>query len=288
MNNIIWLASYPKSGNTWFRVFFSNLLKDGKTPVCINELERTPIASSRHLFDEAVGFEASNLSHEEIDRMRPQVYDYLSQNADETRFLKIHDAFTFIDQCPQTPLVSYSATRGAIYIIRNPLDLVISFANHMNVSIDQAVKMLNKDNLSLVSRRDGIGNQFRQKLFTWSHHVRSWVDAPGLSIHVMRYEDMKRNALDTFTKAVKFCGLEKTTDQIQKALAFSDFNEMQQQEAENGFMEKPVKSRAFFHKGKAGYWQETLTDSQVAAIIDKHRSAMRRFGYLDRYDRPVV
>lgn len=287
MNNIIWLASYPKSGNTWFRIFLSNLLREEKTPACINELERTPIASSRHMFDDAVGYGACDLSHEEIDRMRPLVYDYLSQNSDGIQFLKIHDAFTFIDACPRTPMVSYHASRGGIYIIRNPLDLVISFANHYTVSINDAVKKLNNDDFCLLGRIDGIHNQLRQRLLAWCGHVNSWVDAPGLDIHVMRYEDMKLDSLNTFSSAVQFCGLEKNRSQIQEALALSDFTELQRQENEKGFKEKPMNSPAFFNKGKVGYWRDTLTPDQADAIIDKHRDVMNRFGYLDRHGIPV-
>ena len=74
MNGIIWLASYPKSGNTWFRVFLTNLLRDADTPASINELESTPIASARGIFDNNIGFEASDLTADEIDRLRPELY----------------------------------------------------------------------------------------------------------------------------------------------------------------------------------------------------------------------
>ncbi|MEJ2083836.1 MAG: sulfotransferase, partial [Acidobacteriota bacterium] len=38
MTGIVWLASYPKSGNTWLRAFLMNFLDPGKRPVDINQL----------------------------------------------------------------------------------------------------------------------------------------------------------------------------------------------------------------------------------------------------------
>ncbi len=89
MRNIIWLASYPKSGNTWFRVFLTNLLWGGGEPVEINKLMRTPVAGARDLFDETVGINASDLSHDEVDRFRPDLYRYLSDQAKQRRFFKM-------------------------------------------------------------------------------------------------------------------------------------------------------------------------------------------------------
>lgn len=78
MKNIVWLASYPKSGNTWVRVFLTNLLRDSDCPADINQLEMTPIASNRSVFDDVVGMKAADLSYDEVDRLRPEVYRFLS------------------------------------------------------------------------------------------------------------------------------------------------------------------------------------------------------------------
>lgn len=70
MNNnkkIIWLASYPKSGNTWFRIFLANLFSGAKQPANINELQDTSIASNRQMFDEAAGIASSDLTPQEIE-----------------------------------------------------------------------------------------------------------------------------------------------------------------------------------------------------------------------------
>jgi aryl sulfotransferase len=68
-SGIIWLASYPKSGNTWLRVFLTNYLRDGDQPADLNDLDGGPIASARLAFEEAVGVEASDLTQAEIERL---------------------------------------------------------------------------------------------------------------------------------------------------------------------------------------------------------------------------
>jgi hypothetical protein len=285
MNNIMWLASYPKSGNTWLRVFLTNLLRDGDEPADINQLEKSPIASARGVFDDIVGIAASDLTFAEADALRPDVYRFISNQAKETCFLKIHDAYTFLPD--GSPLVPPEATRGVIYIIRNPLDVAISFANHLGAPIDRVLKRMAEHDFCFSGHPGRLDDQLRQRLLSWSGHVRSWTEAQNLDLHVIRYEDMKKKTVETFTRAASFAGLTHSAQQIEKALKFSDFSEMQRQEQEKGFKEKPLKADAFFHKGEVGTWRDTLNKRQVKKVIAAHGEVMKRFGYLDEKGEPL-
>jgi aryl sulfotransferase len=276
---IVWLASYPKSGNTWFRVFLTNLLRDADGPASINDLESTPIASARGIFDESMGFEASDLTADEIDRLRPELYVHLAENTEEQLFMKIHDAYTYVEE--NVPLIPAKATAGALYFIRNPLDVCVSFAHHSGWKYDTSVSRMADDSFAFCGRPEKLDNQLRQRLLTWSNHVTSWIDLAPFPVCVLRYEDMKSRPLETFTKAVQFAGFDHTSEQIQKAIAFSSFEVVQQQEETEGFQEKSAAASRFFRKGKAGSWREELTDEQAQRIVRDHREVMRRFGYLD-------
>jgi hypothetical protein len=278
MTGIIWLASYPKSGNTWFRVFLSNLLRDADGPADINALDATPISSARAIFDDETGIEAADLTGEEIDRLRPRVYEQLAENATETLFMKVHDAWTLLPD--GSPLLSSRATRGAIYFMRNPLDVAVSYAHHNGTEIDQAIACMGNGEHVLCGKSDRLQNQLRQKLLTWSGHVESWLNAPGIHVHVMRYEDMLVRPLETFGGAVAYAGLSHDPSKIEKALQFSEFEVLQAQEKENGFMEKAPVDDLFFRNGRAGQWRDRLTPAQVDRIIKDHGDVMRRFGYL--------
>ena len=147
MNGIIWLASYPKSGNTWFRVFLTNLRGEEGGPANINKLHSAPIASARGIFDDEAGVEASDLTPDEIDRLRPEIYTHLAKQAEETLFMKVHDACTSNDK--NLPLFPEEATAGAIYIIRNPLDVVVSFADHSGWDYDKAILRMADEKFAL-------------------------------------------------------------------------------------------------------------------------------------------
>jgi hypothetical protein len=116
--------------------------------------------------------------------------------------------------------------------------------------------------------------------------VLSWVDVEG--VEVIRYEDMKLAPHATFSRAARFLQLTTNPQKIDKAIRFSDIKELQRQEAELGFHEKPAKTERFFRKGVVGEWQEKLSEEQIERIIEDHREVMRRFGYLDDRDRPTI
>ena len=141
---------------------------------------------------------------------------------------------------------------------------------------------MNDESHCFCAKHDRLHNQLRQRLLTWSGHVRSWVDAENLDLHLMRYEDMKNRPVETFTDAVKFIGWEKSHAQIKKALEFSHISELQRQEKKNGFKEKAPGCKSFFSKGRIGYWRDKLTKNQVNKIINAHQDIMERFGYLNR------
>lgn len=278
MAGIYWLASYPKSGNTWLRVFLCNLLADGDAPVDINVLNAGGIASSRAWLDEALGIATADLTAEEIDDLRPAVYRW-RRNQGGIGYHKIHDAYRLNEQ--GEPLVSREGTLGALYIVRNPLDVAPSYANHLNSSIDRAIDCMADPQATLGRSARGLAPQVQQRLLSWSEHVLSWVDAPGLRCHVMRYEDMQRDALHSFTAAARFLRLPDDPQRVGKAIRFSDFAELQRQERTHGFKERPPHSHGFFRQGRPGDWRERLTPLQVRRIVAQHAGVMRRFGYLD-------
>ena len=285
MSGIIYLASYPKSGNTWFRVFLTNLRGEEDGPAQINRLDSTPIASARGIFDDETGIEASDLTMNEIDRLRPEVYEQLAAAADETLFMKVHDAYTANDK--NIPLFPEKATAGVIYIIRNPLDVVISFADHSGWDYDKAISRMDDEKSAFCAKPKRLHNQLRQTLLSWSSHVKSWTEQSFFPVCVLRYEDMKQNSVETFEKAVQFSGLEYGREEILKALELSSFEELRRQEKEDGFKEKSPSSDMFFRKGEVGAWREELSEAQARRIIDHHRIVMQRFGYLDTNDEVV-
>lgn len=283
---IYWLASYPKSGNTWMRAFISNLKKGTGEAVDINQLNTGEIASSYGWVEQALGVEIDEMSQDEIDRLRPQAYAWLTREAAEPEYHKIHDAYTRLRD--GQPLFPAHAARGTLYIVRNPLDVAISFAHHCHCDIDQAILNMGDPAFSFCGSGKRLHSQLRQKLLSWSGHVESWLDAPGMSRMVVRYEDMQANPLETFTAAARFLELPSDEPSILRALDNCKMETLQKQEAGKGFKERMPKAASFFRKGIVGDWVETLTREQVDAIIRNHEQVMARLGYLDAAGNPVV
>ncbi len=279
LKKIVWLASYPKSGNTWFRVFLSNLLSKENHPADINNLFSTPIASNRELFDEATGLSSSDLTPEEIHNLRPGVYEYAARYSNELLFQKVHDAWLLTEA--GEPMFDKKVTQSTIYFVRNPLDVAVSFSNHLSKSLDATVQIMADENFAFSSKPNRLHLQLQQRLLSWSSHIQSWVDQSELSVHVIRYEDMKTDTFNTFVKATNVIGLKASNEKIKRAIAFSDIKEMQKQEAEKGFKEKPANAESFFRKGIAGSWRTELPENLVKQICNDHREMMLRFGYLD-------
>jgi len=286
MKGIVWLASYPKSGNTWFRTFLTNFLRDGDAPANINALDGGPIASARIPFDEAVGYDSGEMTYDEIDRLRPEVYLHQAREAKETMFCKVHDAYTFLSD--GRPLIPPEATACALYFVRNPLDVAVSFAHHSGHDrFDRIIRHMAKEENSFCETDATETNQLRQKLLSWSSHVKSWADAPGMRVLVLRYEDMKQRPEETFGAAVRFAELPDDAARVKKAIEFSRFEEVRKQEEKDGFGERMPRAKSFFRKGEIGSWRESLTPEQAAKIVADHAEVMRRFGYLDEKGEPV-
>lgn len=278
MSGIVWLASYPKSGNTWFRTFISNLLNEKEEEVSINHLKTDGIFSSRQILDRITGMESSNLTFDEIDRLRPLAYNYLAQTVNKNLFIKVHDAYTYLPD--GSPLLG-TVKAKAIYILRNPLDVAVSFANHVSKDFDHIIKVMGDESYAFCKNEDSLPNQLRQRLLTWSSHVESWTQAKKLPVHLVRYEDMKLEPVATFTKAVRFIGIDCSEEQIEQAIKLSDFEKLKSEEQLQGFKEKPYKTAAFFRAGQVGDWRNHLTDKQVEQLLVDHRVTMRKFGYMD-------
>lgn len=286
MSGIIWLASYPKSGNTWLRAVFANLLRAADSPASINNLGLGPGPASRQRFDELVGYEASDLTPDEVDAIRPDVYRYLTANSDEPLLCKVHDARTLLPSGQSR--FPADVTERVIYVIRNPLDVCVSYAHHAGQSdYDVIATEMADPNYSIAGWREWVHVQLRQIVLSWSAHALSWTEARDVAVQVVRYEDMHATPVETFAGAAAFAGLPSDPEAVARAVAFSSLEEMQRQERAHGFTERVARAQPFFRKGQVGSWRDALTGAQAARIIADHRDVMRRFGYLTDTGEPV-
>jgi aryl sulfotransferase len=291
MTCTIWLASYPKSGNTWFRMLVANLSAEDGKPVDINDLpERGGIASARGPFDYLSLIDSGLLTHDEIDCLRPRIYEELArgtldeeydtpQNPPPVRFVKTHDAYTLTPK-GEPLLAGPRAAQGAIVIVRDPRDVAPSLANHNRTSIDDAIAFMNDSNAGFCVTTNRQQNQLRQKLPRWSEHVGSWLDQTDIPAYLIRYEDMQADPIGAFRRGLDFSGRPAGNEDIRRAVGYADFAELRRQEEEKGFHESPPRLVGnFFRRGEAGAWHDEPSAEQVARIEAAHAPMMRRLGY---------
>jgi hypothetical protein len=274
LGQIIWIASYPKSGNTWTRAFLHNLFRDPKTSFNINDmtlLTANEAANANYCDLDTRSWK--EWTNDDVAVMRPQAQARLAASRPHTIFAKTHLA---VLQLRGQPTINMNVTAAAVYLIRNPLDVVISFADHQGITVDQQIELLNMKNYETPNAESLVN----EPMGSWSQHVESWTARPNPGLHVMRYEDMLINPVKSFGSLVKFLRLDTPRSRIERAVKNSSFKVLRKQEELHGFHERTAAQKNFFRSGKTGEWKDVLTKEQVGKICEIHRDQMARFDYL--------
>lgn len=278
MSGFYWLASYPKSGNTWLRLALWSLERDGAAVDFANLQGLATIASARQSFDAVLGVESSDLTPDEIAILRPRVYEDEAARAQKPILRKVHDAWTLTPA--GEPLFPAAATLGAVYLTRDPRDLVISLAHHTGSTIDdQIFKMADPAAISAPQRRS-MADQLPQRCRDWSSHVESWLAAPGRPALLVRYEDMLTDPAAALARVAAYFGWTPNPQTVERTVAATAFPVLRAEEERHGFRERQPDADRFFRQGRAGGWRHALTAEQAHRIEQAHGRVMTRLGYL--------
>ncbi|MFA6123577.1 MAG: sulfotransferase domain-containing protein [Sphingomonas sp.] len=276
---LYWVASYPKSGNTWMRAALTSLRRGGAS-VDINRLDGDLIASSRTVFDRYAGVAASDLTDAEVQRLRPAVFRDLARAQRTPLLCKAHEAYV---RAGDEPLFPADATLGAVYIVRDPRDVAVSIAHHRQWPLARAVDFLCTPGVDMAASRDRMNRQLCQPLGSWSQHVESWIAPDGAAgafpVRVVRYEAMHDDLSAILEDIAPTLGLNADTAHLAGAVAASRFEQLQRQEIAKGFTERPATMQMFFRTGGVGGWRHTLSPAQAAKIEACHAQWMERLGY---------
>lgn len=276
--SIVWLASYPKSGNTWTRIFLANYLMNPKEPVPINEVHRFGMGDAiaktyRMVAKDDPALQDLNDVNVTL-RLREKVLRGIVANGADVNLVKTHNIRR---QAYGVSLIPEKYTRSAVYILRNPLDMVLSYARHYGISPEDAVEAIGRSDNANASD----GATVWQFLGSWSEHVNSWTSKSPYPLLVLRYEDMLERPEEAFGKLVRHIGVPLEQERLEKAIRFASFDEVSRQEKKEGFKENPGKNETFFTSGKSGQWKTALSEALADRIRADHRNVMKRYGYLE-------
>lgn len=272
----VWLASYPKSGNTWVRALLTALLEE-EGELDINRLGHGPIASARGQIERYTGLISSDLTEPEIATLRPLADRALDEQLKESHYRKIHDAL--FSDVGGAPIVAPEATLGAVYIVRDPRDVAISFAHHSGRTLEWAVGRLGDDQSVFMKTAKDIHPQVRQHLGTWSNHVRGWTEQALFPVIVVRYEDLHADPARELRRIAQMGQLESTADAVARAVEAATFERLREQERRDGFRERAGVERHFFRRGIPGAWRDELPLELAEKIEHDHSEVMQQLGY---------
>jgi len=268
---LVWLASYPKSGNTWLRVLLANLMAGRDEPADINNLSEEETLLGRWRFGDDTLVDADLLHWRELERMRPMHCDFAAAGLACLSFCKTHDRF--LGRAGE-PVLGMRA-RGAIYAVRDPRDVAISLSHHNSVNLEQAIHIM----ADPMRRSTVDGPLVRYLLGDWDSHVTGWTDQRLVPVKVVRYEDLRQDTAAVLAEIVAFLGARATTAEIGRAVVHSSLDELQRQETAKGFRETRPGQRRFFRTGRVGEWRDVLAPHQVRTIEQRFGPVMARWGY---------
>lgn len=267
---IIWLASYPKSGNTWMRALIEAWHCGS---VDINAMRYSSGDNDPYPYQVVAPVPLSELPVEEKLMLRPAALLHIAKIYHRRPLiLKTHHANIHTSG---VDLIPPPATAAAVYIVRDPRDVCISLAAHMGKSIDEAIERMSRPNYTI-----GRNDKPPHVLIDWSGHVASWTEDLEFPCITVRFEDLLADAAGTFFQVLRLLGWSGPREKLIAAVNAARFNELWRQEEAHGFTEASKKTGRFFSHGTAGHWRNILTPAQAEDIETDHGEVMRKLGYL--------
>ncbi len=278
---IIWLASYPKSGNTWVRSFLSAYYysSDGKfTFELLKKIKQFP---SKEFFDRKL------LSVDEASQ-NWLIAQKKIKDRKKICFLKTHNVNGAFKG---NSFTSSEFTAGAIYITRDPRNVLTSMMNHYSLNESDALKMLNSIYRNLKDENDENNYASYSFISSWSNNYNSWKISKNFNILLIKYEDLENDKYNTFSKIVNFTNniikKEKNIDENKFKLAIetTNFEVLQKKEEYEGFDEavyssKEGKVKPFFNLGRKNNYKNLLKPETSKIIKGLFEKEMKELGYL--------
>jgi len=270
---ITWLASYPKSGNTWVRSLLSAYANGGTLD--INKLDQIGLADSHLGLWHSLAYRpfADMTDLEKVAIRSAVLLAYVNNWSHYTRstnpIMKTHCANVAVGEHPLIPSV---ITRGAIYVVRDPRDVCVSWANYLGQSYEDAAKIMSEQGTSL-----GADGKVPQYIADWSGHVKTWHQRNN--ILTVRYEDLVDAPKSTVKGMLKHLGWPVDNHHINTAIEAASIERLQKQEKTRGFRENVGQTQHFFRKGGYGQWRQVLPRGVVERIEREHGDVMRDMGY---------
>ena len=284
---IIWLASYPKSGNTFLRTLLTSYFftKDGNFSFeVLKNIKQFP---DNGVF-EKLGIDISN--EKEVIKNYIKVQEETNKRDGKAiRFLKTHSTLQDMDGYKFTDL---NNCLGAIYIVRDPRNIATSYSNHEQTSLDEAIERIKKFRIigGIKDSKDR-KNETITHVGSWSSHYASWKEFKKVDRYLLiKYEDLLKDTEKTFSKVLNFIykitktKLDLDKNKLKNVLKTTTFGNLKNLEKNSNFPEANTglngKKITFFKYGAKNNWKDFLTSKNIKTLEDSFKKEMEELGYL--------
>ena len=279
---IIWLSSYPKSGNTWLRSLLASYYFSKEGDFNFNLLKNIDQFPS---YDYFKNYDKTFINPTDTAEFWIEEQKKINSN-NKVKFFKTHNALCKINNYSFTDI---NNTLAAIYIIRDPRNVITSLANHYEIDADQAFEFMTTEQKAITQKKENSYVGF-VALFSWIFHQESWTNNKLFPTLIIRYEDLQNETFLTLKKVIDF--IEKqinsknsfNRDKAKKSVQSCDFERLKKLEINEGFNESPISKKDnsrinFFKLGKDNDYKKLLTEDLISKMNLKFKNEIKKFNY---------
>ena len=279
---IIWIASYPKSGNTWLRALLASYYFTDDGSFSLSLLDKIDAFPSDKFFEEY---------NDQFSKVEDTCKYWLKEQEkinkkNKITLLKTHSAICKING---NSFTNKENSIGAIYIVRDPRNVITSISNHYQISIEDAFQFMKDEKRGIINKKDGRYLGF-QAVWSWSINQKTWVENNLFPVLVIKYEDLLKETYNTLRKVIEFINKisnsSKTFDKSKgkNSIKNTSFEKLQRMENDHGFAEAMNKKGTnkkikFFNLGQKNNYKNLLSQDLIIKMNEFYKEELIKFNY---------
>lgn len=280
---IIWIASYPKSGNTWVRALLAYYFFSRKETFNFTLLKNIPNFNVADFIDEKSPLK----DNDDIIKNWIPVQQFIHKKFKRNLFFKTHNVCTTKDGHKFT---DNNVSAGCIYIIRDPRNVITSYKNFENQAYEKILQNILDDKNFLLSNKstfEKFGIRGIEIISSWAEHYNSWIhNKYNIPICLIKYEDLLNDTAKEFIRIFNFLkkinnekNIKIDKNRLKNTIKETSFDNLKNLERKNGFSEKQDRSVNFFNQGEVNEWSQILPKEISFKIEEKFAREMTELNY---------